>query len=200
MDLVKTYGVDGTFAFHENVEFRTYTLRQIHQKDIAETLATTPVSLISETCTPIESSYMVIEENFVPELGFVRRGNIKRNWNNVAFTPRPRSIKSIRQFNIGGRFDYVRTADTGVLAMRLGVLRFGAEFENSDRFSGDIANRYEFIEAPFAIGPNIVLPVGTYNFTDSSLSYTFGRQRKMSGSIAFRAGDFWNGNIKGIAF
>ena len=92
------------------------------------------------------------------------------------------------------------TADSGLLETRLRSLQFSTEFENSDQVSADAANSYELLQAPFEIAPGVMLPVGGYDFTDVRVSYTFGQHRRASGTFEFRAGTFWNGNIKAVEF
>ena len=196
----QAYGLDAEFSFYENVHFVTY-------------YAKTKTPAASERDTSyygrfnyrgdlyrLESSHLLIEDNFIPAVGFVKRGNIRRTVAGGQFSPRPQSIESVRQFSFGGRLEHVMTADTGLLETRLRSLQFSTEFENSDRFSADVANSYELLQEPFEIAPGVMLPVGGYDFTDARVSYTFGQHRRASGSFAFRAGSFWSGNIKAVEF
>ena len=79
-------------------------------------------------------------------------------------------------------------------------MQFATEFENSDRFQADVVTYDEFLQEPFEIGPGVILPAAAYNFTDAQVSYGFGRHRKASGSLSFRAGSFWSGTIKAVEF
>ena len=196
----QAYGVDGVFSFYENVELRTfYAKTRTPQGNGRDTSYLGMFSYRGDRYG-FKTNHMLIEENFVPETGFVRRDNIRRTFTRAVFSPRPRSIESVRQFVFGGRFEYVLTADTGVLETRVASLQFDTEFENSDRFRVDVANFYESLSETFEIGPDVDLPAGIYDFTDSKVSYTFGRQRRASGSLSFRVGSFWSGDIKAVEF
>ena len=196
----QAYGVDGIFSFYENVEIRSfYAKTQTPQGSGRDTSYLGMFSYRGDRYS-LEANHMLIEENFVPEVGFVRRDNIRRTMARAAFSPRPRSIESVRQFTFGGRFEHVLAADTGVLESRVVSLQFNTEFENSDRFEIDVANFHEFLQESFEIGPDVDLPTGVYDFTDSRVAFIFGRQRRASGSFSFRVGRFWSGNIKAVEF
>ena len=196
----QAYGVDGGFAFYENVEIRAYYAKtKTPQGNGRDTSYYTRFGYRGDLYS-LESSHIFVEKNFVPELGFVKRGNSRRTFAQGSFSPRPRSIESIRQFRLGGRFEHVRAADTGEFESRSAALQFATEFENSDRFQADVVTYDEFLQEPFEIGPGVVLPAAAYDFTDAQVSYGFGRHRKASGSLSFRAGSFWSGNIKAVEF
>ena len=91
-----------------------------------------------------QADHLVVEDNFVPEVGFVRRDNFRRTYASGRFSPRPRSIEAIRQFRIEGSFDYTLAADTGQVETRQSQLGFSTEFENSDRIGVSVADNYEF--------------------------------------------------------
>ena len=196
----QTYGIDAAFGFHDDVEVVGY-------------VAKTRTPSVTEHDTSyygrfgyrgdrysFTSSHLLIGENFNPEVGFVRRDDVRRTLVRAGFSPRPRSIESIRQFRLEGRVEYLLTAHTDVLESRLAAVEFRTEFENSDRLTAQVRHSHELLEAPFEIATGIVLPVGDYDFTDVRMSYMFGEQRPVSGSFSIRAGRFWSGDIKAVEF
>ena len=94
----QAYGLDGTFSFYENVQIVTYYA----------TTSTPAANDRDASCYGrfsyrgdlygLESSHLLIEDNFIPEVGFVKRGNIRRTFVRGQFNPRPQSIESVRQF------------------------------------------------------------------------------------------------------
>ena len=54
--------------------------------------------------------------------------------------------------------------------------------------------------APFEPGPGVVLPVGGYGFRDFETTYTVGAQRRVSGTVTARVGEYFNGKIRSIGF
>ena len=196
----QAYGIDGSFSLYENVQVITYyATTKTPQAHGHDTSYYGRFAYRGDRYS-MESSHLLIEENFVPEVGFVKRANIRRIFARAAFSPRPRSIESVRQFRVGGRFEHVLTADTGLLETRLASLQFSTEFESSDRFNANVANANELLQEPFEIAPGVILPVGAYDFTDARVSYRFGQHRRANGSLSFRAGSFWSGDIKAVEF
>ena len=79
--------------------------------------------------------HLVIEDNFVPDVGFLRRDNFRRTFLEGRFSPRPESIDLVRRFSLTGSIDYILMADTNVLETRLNQVRFDTQFESSDQLS-----------------------------------------------------------------
>ena len=48
--------------------------------------------------------------------------------------------------------------------------------------------------SPFSIAPAVTIPVGGYNFSWLTTSYSFGQQRPLSGSVTFATGTYWGGD------
>ena len=196
----QTYGVDGVFSFYDNVEFVTYVAKTetpgLRERD----LSYQGRFRYNGDRYGLTADHLVVEDNFTPEVGFVRRDNFRRTNLSGRFSPRPRSIEWVRQFTVEGRVDYFLTADTGRLETRLRVARFDTEFENSDRFGVSFTNSYELLEEPFEIAPNVTIPVGGYGFSDIEASYALGAQRRASGRFSVRIGSFWSGDIKTVGY
>ena len=143
--------------------------------------------------------HLLVGDNFNPEVGFVRRDDFRRTFVQARYSPRPRNIETIRQFTFGGSFDDFETV-AGRLESRIEQANFQTEFKNSDRFSADIQRSYEFLDVPFAIAPDITIPVGGYDFTDSFFSYSMGAQRRVSGTLSLQRGEFFGGNILAVGY
>ena len=141
-----------------------------------------------------------MEDNFVPEVGFLRRDNFRRTYSSARFSPRPRALGSVRQFRVEGSLDYIVTADTGQVETRQSQVGFATEFNNSDRVSINVADNYEFLASPFSPGPNVTFPVGGYSFLDMEASYSLGAQHRLNGTLTFTAGEYFDGDIRSIGF
>ena len=196
----QAYGVDGVFSFYDNVEVITYVAKTETPGVDGQDLSYQGRFSYNGDRYGVTADHLVVEDRFTPEVGFVRRDNFRRT--NIAgrFSPRPRSIESIRQFTLEGRLDYFLTADEGRLETRLRGVSVAAELENSDRVRVDFLNSFELLEEPFAIAPDVTIPVGGYNFSDVDVSYAFGAQRRASGTFSVRAGSFWSGDITAVGF
>ncbi|MFL2433398.1 MAG: DUF5916 domain-containing protein [Vicinamibacterales bacterium] len=194
-----TYGVDGVFSFHDNLNVNTY---------LAKT--ETPGRSGDDVSYQTELDYggdrfglrverLAVGENFNPEIGFVRRTNFRRNFFQFRYSPRPAAVSSVRKFLFQPSLDYI-TDRTGTLETRLQQLLLGAEFENGDYVFAGVTDNYEFLKVPFQIAKTVAIPVGGYTFLDTRIVYALGQQRVLSGGLIFDRGEFFGGHKTGLGF
>ncbi|MBI4477013.1 MAG: hypothetical protein HY654_07555, partial [Acidobacteria bacterium] len=143
--------------------------------------------------------HLYVGDHFNPEVGFVQRDNFRRSFASARFSPRPASIRRVRKFNWEGSLEYILDG-SGVLETRVQTARFGTEFESSDLFNVEVRRDYERLIRPFSIARDVSIPVGAYQFTDVQTSYTFGAQRRASGTITLQRGAFYDGTITGVSY
>jgi hypothetical protein len=72
------------------------------------------------------------------------------------------------------------------------------EQQNSDTFSAEYNDNYELLLQPFPVATGIRIPRGGYNFSDFTVSYQLGQQRRFNGNLSFNKGTFYNGDITGL--
>ena len=194
----QAYGIDGTFAFFENVNLTTYIARtQLpgpeHQgKDLSYQgkfeYAADRYGFLAD--------HLVVEDNFLPEVGFLRRDNFRRTFTSARFSPRPESIRSVRQFTLEGSIDYILTADENHLETRQGIVAFETEFESSDRLTLAATDSYELLVQPFVPpGAGFSIPAGGYSFADVYVAYSMAQQRRINGMVAVRRGAYFGGDL-----
>ena len=135
-----------------------------------------------------------MEDNFLPEVGFLRRDNFRRSFCPDVSSPRPRSIESVRQFHLQGSVDYIVTADANRLETRQNAVVFETEFESSDVLTFTATDNYELLVAPFTPpGAAFAIPVGGYRFADVQVAYAIGQQRRINGQVAVKRGAYFGG-------
>jgi TolB-like protein len=195
----QAYGVDATFAFFDNVSVLGYYAKTQTPDNTGEDNSYQGKFEYGGDRYGLTTDYLVVEDNFIPEVGFLMRDNFKRTNVNARFSPRPQSLGVVRQFTFLGDIDYYVTADQGYLETRTRSFDFRSEFENSDSLDVTLANNFERLAAPFPIG-GVVLPAREYSFTNTTIGYTLGAQRYASGSVAYTTGAFWSGDIQTLAF
>jgi hypothetical protein len=87
----------------------------------------------------------------------------------------------------------------GTVETRIWRGHFDTEFANSDVVGFDVTRNYEFLRVPFTpSGAPAAIAPGGYGFSDATLSYAFGAQRRASGTIRVQAGQFYDGTIRSI--
>ena len=188
----QAYGVDATFAFFDNLSINGYWARTQTTGIDGEDASYSGALRYNGDRYGVTAEHLFIDKLFSPEIGFVRRRDMRKSAGSVRFSPRPQSIESVRKFSWEGQFDYITNA-AGFLETRETEGIFGVELENSDRFQLSFTDSYDFLKQPFLIAPGIVIPVGGYDFHNARVGYNFGSQRRLSGNVAVEHGTFYNG-------
>ena len=146
----------------------------------------------------MQAERLEVEPNFLPEIGFLRRTDFRRNFGLLRYSPRPKRVPHVRKFTGQASLNY--TTNTGNrLDTRDQVGQFQTEFKNSDVASVTYTDNFERLVRPFVIAPGIRIPVGLYNFHTLQVSYTGGQQRRSSGAVVYETGAFYDGNRQSIA-
>jgi len=190
-----TYGVDGTFSFLRN------------RLAIATFWARTP----TETAGDHDTSYrgqieyggdrwawqlehLAVGSQFNPDVGFVRRTDMRRSFGQFRFSPRTRRNKIVRRSLYTGTVTYVEGDDRRLQTRELDA-EYALELHNGDRFVSGYTDIREFLPKPFQISstPRILLPVRSYDFENVRLGYNFGQQRLLAANVLSERGSFYNG-------
>ena len=146
-----------------------------------------------------ELDHLLVERNFTPEVGFLRRDNFRRTSVSGRFSPRPQSIESVRQFVLEASLDYFLTADTGRLETRQTQIAFQTELENVDQLGVRLSDSYELLLEPFSpSGGRIAVPVGGYDFRDVRLTYRLGPGRPLTGRVEVASGGYFGGRLTSV--
>jgi hypothetical protein len=189
----QVYGVDGTFGFFSNLTFATYLAKTQSQGVTSGDLSYRAQMEYGGDRYGLQLERLSVDKNFNPEVGFLRRTDMRKNYAQVRFSPRPKSLTRVRKFSSIGQFTYVEDS-AGRLSTRIADAEFAVEFQNSDRFAAGVNEDYEYVSRAFAVVPGARVPVGGYEFTTGRIGYTMGQQRKLSGSLLFEKGSFYDGD------
>lgn len=194
------YAIDSAFDFLEDFSFDTY-LAKTESPGLDEDDKSYLANLTYDSDVyGFNSGYLVVENNFNPEIGFKRRNNFKQFSGSARYSPRPASIDWIRRFSLEANTQSHWSATTDDLESRQHGLSFSTEFETSDIFSVSVSDEHEMLVRPFRIASGVILLPGKYDFTSYQASYNFGAQRQISGVLSLRVGDFWSGTNTSIGF
>jgi hypothetical protein len=188
----QAYGVDATFAFYDNLSIIGFWARTETTGVDGEDSSYSGQLRYNGDRYGVTAEHLFVDRLFSPEVGFVRRRDMRKSAGSLRFSPRPQSIEAVRKFSWEGQFDHITNA-AGFLETREADGLFGIEFENSDRFNFSFTDTYDFLKQPFAIAPGIVIPVGGYDFHNTRVGYNFGSQRRLSGNVSIEHGTFYDG-------
>ena len=193
------YGIDGTFAFFANLSFNTYWAKT-RTAGLAgnDTSYRTQMEYAGDRYG-VQLDRLVVGDSFNPEVGFVRRRNIRESAGQLRFSPRPKTIKSVRKVSGIGTFTYIEDG-AGSLQTRTADGEFAIELQNSDRFSVGLLDDFERLAQSFAVTPSARVPAGAYHFATARVGYTFGQQRPVSGNLLVEHGAFYDGRRTSVGF
>ena len=185
-------GVDAAFTFFDNFNINTYYAKsRTEELDGQDDTYQARVSYGGDRYG-FNVSHLKIAENFNPEIGFVRRSDVRKTSGRLRFSPRPQSIRSVRRFRFQVEFDYYENNQSQLESKEL-KLEFGTEFNRGDDFNVSYERSFEYLFSDFEISDGVILPVGGYEFDRLSARYRLGPQRKISGWIRGEMGGFFGG-------
>ena len=189
----EAYGVDGTFAFFDNLSINTYWAQTRTDGLTGENTSYRAALDYAGDRYGVQLERLAVGNDFNPEVGFVRREDIRKNFGQFRFSPRPRSSRTIRRLLWTGSIAYIEDG-AGRLDTRRQDGEFAIEFHNSDRFEVGVSNTYEFLSKPFPIASDVAVSPGSYDFLTARTGFTFGQTRKMSGIISVEYGTLYSGH------
>ena len=135
---------------------------------------------------------LVVGDAFNPEVGFVRRHDMRKSAARLRFSPRLWSVTAIRKLLWRGSIDYVENL-AGRPETRESEADFEIQFENSDRFRVRFRRTFEFLPEPFEIADGVVLPVRGYDYDMLQVRYSSGSQRRATADVRVEHGGFYSG-------
>jgi hypothetical protein len=193
------YGLDGLFTFYDNLTFNTYWARTESERPGRDDVSYRAQMDYNGDRYGLQLERLAVGDDFNPELGFLRRDNQVRDFVLARFSPRPRSMPSIRRFRYQGSMNYIESR-RGVLESRERKGEFAIEFQSGDQFNLAYTDQFEFLPQTFFITPTIGIPVGAYPFRFGHVGFNVGRQRRFSTNASIDYGTFYNGDRTTLSF
>ena len=135
-----------------------------------------------------------VQENFDPAIGFVSRRAYRQYSQAVEFGPRPANNRYIRQVTIGARLDTMTDLKNDLLKRNIVVQPAQVQFHSQDNFRLTFFRRYERLDTPFAITPEITLPLGAaYTAHRYRLFVSTANRRRLAVNSSIELGQFYSG-------
>jgi len=191
------YGVDGAFGFFDDLTLNTHWAQTRSEGQTGDDTSYRGHVDYAGDRYGVQLEHLLVGDAFNPEVGFVRRRDMRRSFAEFRFSPRPRSIAWVRRFVGTGSFAYVENL-AGQVETREWLASFAIELDNSDVFTVGGLRSYEFLPRPFPIARDVTLPVGGYDFANVNASYDFGQQRPWSANVLAEHGTFFSGHKTGL--
>ena len=186
-------GLDGTFGFFDNLTLSSYWVKSSTPGRTGDAASYRGRFDYAGDRYGVLGEHLVVGTNFDPEIGFLRRSAFRREYAQARFSPRLKSSRRVRKLTWEGSTDLYENR-VGTLESRETIGTFRVEFNSSDQWDAQIVRNYENLPASFSLGPSLNVPVGAYRFEDYRTTYTFGPQRRISGTMTLAHGTFYGGH------
>ena len=192
-------GVDAAFTFYENLNINAYYSKsQTEGLDGKDDSYRARVSYGSDRYG-FSFSHLTIGEDFNPDIGFMRRSDVRKTSGRLSFSPRPKSIASVRRFRFQTQFEYFEN-NLGQVETKQFELEFSTEFDRGDNLNINYTRNFEFLFDDFEISDGIIVPVGGYEFSDVRVFYRLGPQRRFTGFVIASTGGFFGGTRSRVSY
>ena len=195
----KVAGVDASFTFFRNLNLRGFLAKggSADQKD-RKWAGQGRMEWNSDRFeVALERLTVPKEENFIAEVGFLTREDMKRNLVKASYKPRP-DIPLVRQFQFTPALEYITNLQ-GELETREALMEWATDFESGDAIEFEFSRFFERLVRPFRIrGGGGTVPPGDYSFNEFRSMFQAFRGRKVSGDLRIETGGFFNGSRTSI--
>ena len=193
------WGIDANFALYTNWYLSGYVAQSRTEGREGDDLSYRSQFTYTHDRYGLSLDRLVVERNFNPEVGLIRRENFRRNFASARFSPRTSNNPIVRKWTYEGSIDYI-TDNNNVLETRDSGLDFRIDFHNSDSFSASYRHQYDLLTEPFDISRFATIPAGGYAFDNFRVSYDAGAQYRVSGTATFATGTFYDGDKQTASF
>ncbi len=193
----QAWGLDGTFSITSDLSFITYYARSHTQgltgrQDSYRAQLSHGADLWGGSI-----DYLVVGDDFNPEIGFVRRGGFEVTSADARYSPRPAGIPWIRQLIFQAEGSYLTEQETGLVESRSYGGRFQVDLDRGDAFTARYSNSYENLVLPSRIS-GAPFAAGRYEWDEYEVSYRLGPQRPYQGNLSVRWGGFYTGTRRAL--
>ncbi len=195
------YGMDGNFAPTDNVRINTFYMATSEPGvETGHQAATYMGQFRYETdLIDVTAERLYLGEDFNPGMGFVRRRDFTKNGGSLQFSPRPRGIKAIRQFEFKVDANNYDRPD-GEMETREYKFEARAILESSDRIFLDHTVTEERLLEGFDLSGEVGVPAGNYRFARTGVRLRMGSHRRLSGFLRYEFGDFFEGTRQEVSY
>ncbi|MFN7983524.1 MAG: DUF5916 domain-containing protein [Vicinamibacterales bacterium] len=191
----QAYGVDGVFNFYGNLTMGGYYAQTKTTGVTGDESSYQAHAEYAPDLYGAQFEFVKVGNAYNPEVGFLRRKDFDRTFGELRYSPRPKRF-SIRQVTTTASVEYIQGSSSKRMESRQQTGRINVERENSDQFSIEGGTNYEYLPSVFNVARGVNIPIGGYNFNDFTARYAFGQQRRMSGTVQYQGGQFYNGHIQ----
>ncbi|MCG9128336.1 carbohydrate binding family 9 domain-containing protein [Candidatus Poribacteria bacterium] len=134
-----------------------------------------------------------IDDDFNPEVGFVRQKGIKHLRSEARWVPRPQKY-GIREIWSGPEVNYILTQDYEIERWSVSYSHW-TSFSSADSILFFANRKFEKLKEEFEIRDGIIIPIEDYQYDTLGGRLSSSDTRPISATTGFEIGSFYNGNL-----
>ena len=190
----RTYGMDGHFQFFSHLEIASFFLKTDTSNLSGEDTASSIFVGWADHRYDIQGEYLSIEDNFNPEMGFVRRRGIRKSRGEFNLKLRPgERLPWMRELRPSTGIEYITNQENVVQTKNFDQM-FNVDLQNGGSFRFIHRVQFERLDEPFLIRSDQSIPTGDYVFREVNINLISDRSRMFSGSLDLTTGEFFDGH------
>ena len=197
-DFNRVFGVDTRIRLFRQWEISSYLLK-----------SSTPGKSGSDQARQFETGwlgadftitalYHETQQNFNPEVGFIRRRNTEKTSGDMSWRPRLEGSDRVRNLTFSARIDYF-SDNAGEIETRDQTIGAGVAFSDGANLNLSATRTFDRLADDFALS-GVTIPVGDYRYDTYSATFRSNASRMISGNVGYEFGGFWNGRRDSESF
>jgi hypothetical protein len=145
----------------------------------------------------IQSTYAYYGEGLDPGLGYMMRQAMQTGFLSVSYQPRPKGgflAKVVRQFFFSASGDYYWDLSGNLETSRLNATPIAFRTHSGEQFGFSVNPNRDVLPNDFEIAPGVVLPAGSYSFTNYRFEFNSATHRTLTFQSGYSFGRFYSGH------
>ena len=187
----RTFAADTTLALHQNFVMKGFIAKTQTPELLGDDTAGYFRGTWLSPSWSVYGEYLDIKKNFNAELGFVPRVGIRTSKLHVEWDPRPGRWK-IRMFDPMVNIVYTTDQQNRVITRRVHYM-LGTYFEDGSEAIVFFNDKFEQLDGPFKIHPDVTIPVGAYRFAEWVFILRSDPSRRVYGQAQYTPATFFGG-------
>lgn len=142
----------------------------------------------------INTSYTDIDEDFDPEVGYVRDDGIRQIRGDVRIASRPNRY-GIRELWSGPEVNYVFNQENELERWNMSYSHW-TSFATDDSIMVFLRRQFEWLDEAFEVREDIIIPIGEYEYDVFGGRFSTSDSRILSITTGFEIGEYYNGDLR----
>lgn len=190
----RALGLDANFRFWKSSEFKAWFTNVWDSNQLLNDAAGNVSLRLENETYEAGVSYTNVGENYNPQLGFVRRKDLRQYNSNLGYNPivKVNAVPDLARLNFSGSIDYIEGQDGIKQSSTLSGLA-GLQFTSSKALKFSVNQQFERLDFPFEIRNNAFIQAGDYTFNTYSINAETNDSKRFYASGGLSVGDFYSG-------